>query len=65
MGASTFIVHTKPYANAREAFNDAIRDAAWEHGHGGYTGTIAEKSNFFQNTAESSTGNRPHKLEGN
>ena len=47
MGASTFIVHTKPYANAREAFNDAIRDAAWEYGHGGYTGTIAEKSNFF------------------
>lgn len=31
---------------ARDAFNTACRDAAYEHGHGGYTGTIAEKSSF-------------------
>lgn len=27
----------------REAFNSAVEEAQWEDGHGGYTGTIAEK----------------------
>ena len=31
---------------AQEAFALAVEDAAYEHGHGGYTGTIAEKSEF-------------------
>ncbi len=29
--------------NLEQAFSDARDAAAWEHGHGGYTGTIAEK----------------------
>jgi hypothetical protein len=29
-----------------KAFAEAQRQAAWEHGHGGYTGTIAEKPGF-------------------
>lgn len=32
--------------NPRDAFNRAVSQAQWEHGHGGYTGTIAEKIDF-------------------
>ena len=32
--------------SAEEAFNAAVECAQWESGHGGYTGTIAEKSSF-------------------
>ena len=45
MGATNF--HT--YAAGKtmeEAFNRAVADACYWHGHGGYTGTIAEKYNF-------------------
>jgi hypothetical protein len=45
MGANTFFVRAKG-SNARDAFNGARDDARWEHGHGGYTGTIAEKHEF-------------------
>lgn len=31
-----------------EAFNKARRDAQYEFGHGGYTGTIAEKGDFIE-----------------
>jgi hypothetical protein len=31
---------------AQEAFRAAVEEAAYEHGHGGYTGTIAEKQDF-------------------
>lgn len=45
MGADTFIqVQTGKNANA--AFNDAVERAAYEHGHAGYTGTLAEKDSF-------------------
>jgi hypothetical protein len=30
----------------KEAFSAAVEDAQWEHGHGGYSGTIAEKHDF-------------------
>lgn len=33
---------------AEDAFSQAREDAAWERGHGGYTGTIAEKGEFVQ-----------------
>jgi hypothetical protein len=29
-----------------EAFGSAVNEAQWEHGHGGYSGTIAEKHGF-------------------
>lgn len=45
MGAEQFI-HPASGKNAKEAFNNAVEDAAWECGHGGYTGTIAEKGDF-------------------
>jgi len=38
----------QPYKapTARAAFDGAVEDAKYEHGHGGYTGTIAEKQSF-------------------
>ena len=45
MGACIF--KTKSIGKtAEEAFRKAVDQAAWEYGHGGYTGTIAEKSSF-------------------
>lgn len=47
MGAETFFVRKiGQYKDANEAFREAVDDAQYEHGHGGYTGTIAEKSGF-------------------
>ena len=31
-----------------EAFQRTVRRAQYEHGHGGYTGTIAEKSDAIE-----------------
>jgi hypothetical protein len=45
MGACTFFTDAAG-ATAQEAFDKAVSDAAWECGHGGYTGTIAEKQEF-------------------
>lgn len=45
MGAESFISYAKG-KTAKEAFHAACEQAAWEDGHGGYTGTIAEKSSF-------------------
>mgnify|MGYP001115329748 CR=1 FL=1 len=45
MGADQFTVveHGK---SANDAFRIAVENARWEHGHGGYTGTIAEKDSY-------------------
>ena len=32
--------------SAQDAFNTAVEEARYESGHGGYTGTIAEKHTF-------------------
>jgi len=45
MGACDFMITCKA-ATAKAAFDEAREDARHEHGHGGYTGTIAEKSSF-------------------
>jgi hypothetical protein len=45
MGAETFTTRAKG-KTAKEAFNAAREEAQYEYGHGGYTGTIAEKSEF-------------------
>lgn len=45
MGASVFF-STANGSSAKEAFKVACDEAAWEYGHGGYTGTIAEKDSF-------------------
>lgn len=45
MGACTFEVKMTG-KNAKDAFSKAREDAAWEYGHNGYTGSIAEKNTF-------------------
>jgi hypothetical protein len=45
MGAENFM-NLVPGTTAREAFATVTEQAAWESGHGGYTGTIAEKDSF-------------------
>ena len=45
MGASEFMTAAKG-KTAKDAFQAAHDSAAWESGHGGYTGTIAEKRDF-------------------
>jgi len=45
MGACDFAV-TIFGKDAEEAFRSATQQARYEHGHGGYTGTIAEKTSF-------------------
>jgi hypothetical protein len=45
MGATDFYTMAKG-KTAKDAFNSAVDAARYEHGHGGYTGTIAEKHSF-------------------
>ena len=45
MGSDTFFM-VRSGKSARDAFKTACEDALYEHGHGGYTGTIAEKDSF-------------------
>lgn len=45
MGAQTFYEFSSG-KTAGEAFSKAVKNAAYQYGHSGYTGSIAEKSNF-------------------
>ena len=45
MGATNFFISRRG-KTAQDAFLDAKDEAAYENGHGGYTGTIAEKDSF-------------------
>lgn len=45
MGGAYFYVEQGGYT-AEQAFQTAVDEALHEYGHGGYTGTIAEKSGF-------------------
>lgn len=45
MGATTFNT-TESGETASAAFQAAVSSAQWEHGHGGYTGSIAEKRDY-------------------
>lgn len=47
MGAQIF-QETVSGKTAKEAFRTAVQEAAYMQGHGGYTGTIAEKSDFVE-----------------
>jgi hypothetical protein len=51
MGAAEFTV-TASGKTAQEAFSNAIEEAHWESGHGGYSGTIAEKGSFVMCSSE-------------
>jgi hypothetical protein len=46
MGARTFYT-IGTGINAKSAFDKAVEHAKYEHGHGGYSGTIAEKTYFI------------------
>jgi hypothetical protein len=45
MGAQEFIVEAEG-SNVQAAFKAAHEQATREHGHGGYTGSLAEKDSF-------------------
>ena len=45
MGAQTF-KQVGRGTTAKEAFSEAREEASYENGHGGYTGSLAEKGNF-------------------
>jgi hypothetical protein len=51
MGGATFwteVPASGETTHVQAAFHKAVEDAAWEHGHGGYTGTIAEKHGYVE-----------------
>jgi hypothetical protein len=45
MGANTFVIFGKG-KDAEDAFTKVVEQAFFDHGHAGYTGTIAEKDSF-------------------
>ena len=47
MGATTFFTYATG-KTAKEAFASAQSEARYDHGHSGYTGTIAEKPSFVE-----------------
>lgn len=49
MGALEFITRSDA-PTSKQAFNEAVEKAQYEYGHGGYTGTIAEKGSFKEFT---------------
>ena len=57
MGAEVFY-HRATGATPQEAFNAAVQEAQYNWGHGGYTGSIAEKDSFTM--IEVPEGRHPH-----
>lgn len=49
MGASDFLTYGRG-KTIKEAFRTAVEEAQYEHGHDGYTGTIAEKGSYLEVT---------------
>jgi hypothetical protein len=49
--------------SATKAFERAVEDAKYEYGHGGYTGSIAEKSRFKMIVPPSGVGALAHAEE--
>jgi hypothetical protein len=47
MGATNFYCEANG-ATISDAFRQAVENAYWEHGHGGYTGSVAEKMGFTE-----------------
>ena len=46
MGADFFEAEVEGIEDAYTAFRQAVEKAQYDHGHAGYTGTIAEKDDF-------------------
>lgn len=51
MGASEFCVYGSG-RGAKSAFRAAVKEAQYDYGHAGYTGSIAEKSEFVMMSPE-------------
>ena len=61
MGAESFLVR-ETGSTLLEAFQKAVRQAQWEYGHRGYSGTIAEKSAVREVLAPSTMGSDEEKI---
>tara|TARA_Y100001973_G_scaffold73212_1_gene106774 strand:+ start:561 stop:851 length:291 start_codon:yes stop_codon:yes gene_type:complete len=61
MGATTFQTLSSG-ATPDDAFDGAVSEAKYYYGHGGYTGTIAEKNTFTMATTEQLTKTEAYKL---
>jgi len=61
MGATTFET-TAAGADVNEAFAEAQRQARYEYGHAGYTGTIAEKGDYTVIQKEPVSLERAHEI---
>ncbi len=61
MGAYTFETLAEG-PTVEEAFRTAVADAQYEHGHGGYSGTIAEKDGYVLVADEPRTYEAAHAL---
>jgi hypothetical protein len=48
MGATPFMDYVRGVTDVQTAYLSAVQQAQWDHGHSGYTGTIAEKSGFIE-----------------
>ena len=55
MGGTTFSQVGKG-KTAREAFHNAVTEARYQNGHGGYTGSLAEKHEFVMITPPAGVG---------
>ena len=49
--------------DAQEAFRSAVEEAQYEYGHGGYTGSIAEKHGFIMVAREPLASEEARKLK--
>jgi hypothetical protein len=45
---SSVFIHVAKGKSAQAAFDAAVEQTTYDHGHAGYTGTIAEKDNFIE-----------------
>ena len=46
--SSTQFIQVASGKTAQQAFHEAVFQAEYDHGHSGYTGTIAEKDSFVE-----------------
>lgn len=58
-GATDFSVFVRG-TDPRKAFREAVDDARHEHGHGGYSGSIAEKNDFKMRSSTPMTRDEAH-----
>lgn len=61
MGATTFMTRAKGNS-AKEAFDAAVAKAKYQFGHGGYTGTIAEKRSYTEFTVPKGADPEKHAI---